>query len=113
MSEQMKFLIEYSGLQQSTIENSFKWVVSAMEEYHKHITESTTSVSAIEDGWVNVEDKLPEEEEWVLVYNNLEENCAVTTGVFVKGRWGILELGVDAEINVTHWRPLPPPPSNR
>ena len=26
----------------------------------------------MEDGWVKVEDELPKEEEWVLIYNNLE-----------------------------------------
>jgi hypothetical protein len=36
-SDQMKFLGEYSGLQRSTIEQSFKWVIEAMRAYHKHL----------------------------------------------------------------------------
>ncbi len=40
----MDFLIEYSGLQKDTIENSYKWVIKAMEAFVKQCAPSNTLV---------------------------------------------------------------------
>jgi pantothenate kinase len=34
----LDFLIQYSGLQKSTIENSFQWVIKSMEAWENHLT---------------------------------------------------------------------------
>lgn len=75
------------------------------------IANLSASTPPAKDNWVKIEYRLPEEEEWVLVHNQEVDDCPVTIGVYVNGRWRILELGVDVEQIVTHWQPLPTPPT--
>lgn len=42
-----EFLIEHSGLQKSTVENSFRWVVSAMEAWDKHIRQQPSGGKSV------------------------------------------------------------------
>lgn len=60
--------------------------------------------------WISIEDRLPENDEPVLVYkarcNDAYAN--METAYFDYGRW----MGVVGE-NVTHWMPLPAPPTEK
>jgi len=84
--------------------NTYKDIIS-------DLTALSASTPPAKDNWVKIEYRLPEEEEWVLVHNQEVDDCPVTIGVYVNGRWRILELGVDVEQIVTHWQPLPTPPT--
>ena len=61
------------------------------------------------DGWVRVEDKLPEPEVSVIVYpyNYDDSEDFSITGIYLEGAW-YCERG--NPIGVTHWRPLLQPP---
>ena len=54
--------------------------------------------------WISVEDRLPEIETYYQTFNG-SEIPAVTTEYYY------IEKGWSAKRNVTHWQPLPEPPS--
>ena len=60
------------------------------------------------DGWIPVEDGMPEPYQQVLVsmYNNL---TYVTIGSYDGGRWNVNEYITDLGVDVKAWRPLPQP----
>src|SRR5688572_8444160 len=66
------------------------------------------------DGWVSVEDRLPENGEHVLCWKESMIPKAFYSdtgsyGFFKDGIWGDVESD---DWNVTHWRPLPAPPNS-
>ena len=68
--------------------------------------------------WISVEDRLPEEYEWVLTYTDggfpkaltFDKNTQHEIGRISRRAW---RDPLDAIIKVTHWMPLPTPPSDR
>ena len=80
------------------------------------------SVSAMEDGWVKVEDKLPEPHKCVVgwhskqlmpvvcfIQNGIKTNYwSLVTGCFYTDG---METIQSVTGSITHWHPLPPPPS--
>ena len=66
--------------------------------------------------WISVNDRLPEEEGWYLVYTTPNrEHKSINKAMFCKGyAWGNFEpywRGAGGHwANVTHWMPLPQPP---
>lgn len=61
------------------------------------------------DGWISVKDRLPDAYDWVLVYADTEETLdfPFDIGRLISGEWKC--LGWDYP--VTHWMPLPEPPT--
>ena len=57
------------------------------------------------DGWISVEDRLPEDDETVWVHYDNEQNY----GYCWNKRWFLNQDG-RIKIKVTHWQPLPEPP---
>ena len=117
--------------QTGTINGSFRLRLISLLKFHQYKLQdkaalSTPPVSAMEDGWVKVEDELPvvgkiDEGTQVMAYPHYI-NCHY--GEFINARTGNEETGFysyddqwcgDIKIHgVTHWRkrlPLPPPPS--
>ena len=66
--------------------------------------------------WISVEDRLPEEEGWYLVFTTPNrEHKSINKAMFCKGyAWGNFEpywRGAGGHwANVTHWMPIPLPP---
>ena len=66
--------------------------------------------------WISVDDRLPEEEGWYLVYTTPNrEHKSINKAMFCKGyAWGNFEpywRGAGGHwANVTHWMPMPNPP---
>lgn len=58
--------------------------------------------SADHNGWISVKDRLPEEKEHVLIW--IKDLCIIIDWI-VNGKWVVSD-----EI-VTHWMPLPEPPT--
>ena len=58
--------------------------------------------------WVNVKDRLPNEHEWIL----LSDGRRVEMGIFMKNKFYLPAMNY-AEINATHWIPLPGPPEKQ
>lgn len=80
-------------------------IIKAMEAYAK--------VSQ-EDGWISVEDRLPEDGSQCLVslqFKHSEPETICT--LFDDGRFFNLEDKAHAFKNVTHWMPLPNPPKTK
>jgi hypothetical protein len=66
-----------------------------------------------EEGWISVEDRLPEVGEFVLVYNT---EGATLTGRLMRNGWVASFLDGEKlmrELTATHWRELPPPPKEQ
>jgi hypothetical protein len=61
--------------------------------------------------WISVKDKLPKENEHVIVFDNTEGICR---GYIRYGSWQHYPIGSYAGdgclFDVTHWMPLPSPP---
>jgi len=87
------------------------YVYDAMEEYaSQQAPASTPPVSAMEDGWVKAETP-PETNERVLC---LCDTGLRRVGYFYKNEWeqdGPYSSFKQDGYTVTHWHPLPPPPS--
>ncbi len=85
--------------------------LKAMEEYtSQQALASTPPVSAMEDGWVKAETP-PETNERVLC---LCDTGLRRVGYFYKNEWeqdGPYSSFKQDGYTVTHWHPLPPPPS--
>ena len=65
--------------------------------------------------WISVKDRLPENNrnEDFIVFDNFFDTCNISTASFSDGNWydylGDLHKYND---DITHWMPLPKPPSN-
>ena len=59
------------------------------------------------DGWVDVNEQLPEETKAVLIYPSPDTYDEADIGWYTNGVW---ECSSGSELSVTHWMPLPPPP---
>lgn len=63
-------------------------------------------------GWISVEDRLPEDIKNVLLLCEREwENDDIVVKGWYKDFWFSQEAHEDEMINVTHWMPLPLPPT--
>ncbi len=64
-----------------------------------------------QEGWVRCEERTPELETYVLAHYvlGLSSGCIIARRVGVNGNWYSPCFPVRNE-DVTHWRPLPPPP---
>ncbi len=61
------------------------------------------------NGWIACSDRLPQADERVLVYfkNKIRDFQSITLSEFIDG-----EFNMGSKLfQVTHWRPLPPPPT--
>lgn len=64
--------------------------------------------------WIKVTDRLPENEDWVLVVSHIRGEPLVEMGCYVNcveyQGWEAIDSFLDRPCNVTHWMPLPEPP---
>jgi len=58
--------------------------------------------------WISVEDKLPENDEWVILSS--VEYQMVTFGICIDGNFLNPDLNYHIISDVSHWMPLPNPP---
>ena len=68
------------------------------------------------DGWISVDDGLPEIDKEVLVYyqyywgnGDIAKDCGISK-YYNRGRWSTLHIPIDSR--VLYWQPLPEPPVN-
>lgn len=59
--------------------------------------------------WISVKDKLPSEDEWILV--GTTQYKMVTPAVCMDGKFFNPDLNYFEIQDITHWMPFPPPPS--
>ena len=81
-------------------------IFRVMDALRKELDASTPPVSAMEDGWVKVEDGYPtpadgDKDGNVLGWDKFENKCH---------KCSIIDIA-QMKLRFTHWRPLPPPPS--
>lgn len=64
------------------------------------------------DGWINIHDRLPDNEQYVIAYCQNYPNNFVSMVRFEKNKNGYYfwNDALDKKGNVTHWMPLPNPP---
>lgn len=108
MIETIKFLdkmLEDMLLSKQKEENNMD-IHTATEQAYKNGYEKGYA-DALGGGWISVKDRLPENDDRVLVYLDSERGYTKidTDGIYYRGgqwvRWGN---------DVTHWMPLPTPP---
>lgn len=58
--------------------------------------------------WISVDDELPEDNEWVLCYDNIDR-CVSLLRYDGNRWWGDDGYGVDKRA-INHWMPMPAPP---
>lgn len=106
------------GVTDDDIACSFRLLeIGATEKAYSHMHElikqhtATHVAKVLSQQWISVEDRLPEEAGYYVVYDAglYEVNTYYYLDGFFRERKGRLEL--DKEI-VTHWQPLPTPPIN-
>lgn len=61
------------------------------------------------DGWISVEERLPEEDENVLVYGPWGIGNGYSLAFWYDSAWNDVDSGYPLD-NVSHWMPLPDPP---
>ena len=85
-------------------------------KFKEKIADDLISNGVTVQEWISVEDRLPEEEGWYLVYTTPNrEHKSINKAMFCKGyAWGNFEpywRGAGGHwANVTHWMPIPNPP---
>ena len=67
------------------------------------------SSRSMESQWIDVKERLPENEDTVLI-SNINTQSLTTTAIHIDGKFFMLELQQIAD-EVTHWMPLPQPPT--
>ena len=75
--------------------------IQAMHDY--------ASTRSMESQWIDVKERLPENEDTVLI-SNINTQSLTTTAIHIDGKFFMLELQQIAD-EVTHWMPLPQPPT--
>lgn len=77
------------------------------KRFNKELNEYTNSYL---NEWINVEDKLPETYEPVLV---CLENNSIFQFMWMRDRWynPYMQNGEPTQNKITHWMPLPNPPN--
>jgi hypothetical protein len=91
-------------------------LINQNDEYIRRITDLEAENKRLREGWVSVEDRLPEDCDEVFVYINIEEvSNARITAFYNPPHWYFHQqhgapVKIDAG-NVTHWRELPTPPA--
>ncbi len=77
-----------------------------MEIYKEQITD-------INDGWISVDDKLPEEFFNVLGWDGKEIEMVYHNGCVIDGEGPDWRACREVYFEPTHWRPLPAPPGSK
>ena len=59
-------------------------------------------------GWISVDDRLPDDDAWYLVYHSRTIYKARSVSLFGSTEW----VGASCHVvhGITHWQPLPSPP---
>lgn len=69
---------------------------------------------SVADGWISVEDRLPESEGFYAVWLSDPADIGWATNVFWRARWSGSQWDscdpIDDDQPVTHWKHVPPPP---
>lgn len=89
---------------------SIKRSLGDMDKVSKLIEAYFAEEPVNDDKWISVEDRLPEELEYVLLFDAAAK--FYTIGFYSLGKWHC----VDGNWNVksfTHWMPLPEPPKTK
>lgn len=61
--------------------------------------------------WIKVEDRLPSEDMFCIVFVQMNDYRNVHAGLYSKDN-GFLDDFYNIEVGVTHWMPLPEPPKD-
>ena len=59
--------------------------------------------------WIKCSERLPKEHEWILIASYRYQ--AVTTGIYMDGKFVNPDLNYLEHADVSHWRELPEPPA--
>ena len=103
--EGVMMIVDREVLTEQPLSDTLKRIRKAHKAYAENV-----SCNLRKDGWISVEDRLPEEQERVLVYDHVEgEGQTVYEAKRVNGRW-IWANSVWVTHGITHWMPLPSPP---
>ena len=86
-------------------------VISNKESTHIAVDKimKIASSRSMESQWIDVKERLPENEDTVLI-SNINTQSLTTTAIHIDGKFFMLELQQIAD-EVTHWMPLPQPPT--
>lgn len=80
----------------------------AKEEFLRGYRETKAKLNTIQPRWISVKERLPNEDESVLIYQP-KAGCWVSS--HDKHGWGMWENGLTCE--PSHWMPLPEPPEDK
>ena len=83
-----------------------------------HIIDSIPAADVVEqeqeskplNGWISVNDRLPEDESDVLAYSRIGEESRIYPACYYNGVWFDCVFNAPATDTTTHWMPLPKPP---
>ena len=90
----------------------------SMDAYLREAKKLEDRIAQLENQWISVEDKLPDENADVIVFANdivngfVETACYYVCPEYLSGGWRE-ENGDPYEPIVTHWMPLPTPPKEQ
>lgn len=84
-----------------------------LREFKQTLNTNYQLTGEVNDGWVRVEDRLPEDDEHVLV--SIENGWTTLMAVIKNGEWfcyykDSFSTNANDPNKVTHWQPLPSPP---